>query len=281
LSVISDALGQDWYDAVIDYIDTLGDDKYNLSTAQRLQLYKKMAEPFFDYFEEAFDKPYLQANTTVNFTSSLTTAQIQALIDAQPKNLNNYTLTFQFADGTYTLSDILYFKNFFGGTLYILGNSSDNTAALTKSVILQKSSNNLVEIEGCTDVVLNYISFKLTNPTTSSDMCILFNKSNIIYSYNSFQDSTTSQLGIGVYSEYGSMVRGVDNYYYYLFYGVRGQTINTIFTNNSSVFSNNNTDFRAAQGGFVIYQGNAAGSGLTYSSGNAGQVFDNTGRISP
>jgi len=46
----------------------------------------------------------LNVDTTVNFTSSMTAAQIQALINAQPLNLNGHTLTFQFADGTYTLS---------------------------------------------------------------------------------------------------------------------------------------------------------------------------------
>jgi hypothetical protein len=85
----------------------------------------------------------LSANTTVNFTSSQTAAQIQASIDAQPKNLNGYTLTFQFGDGTYTLNNKLDFLSFFNGTLNIYGNTTEtnnSTLHTTQLVILNSSS---------------------------------------------------------------------------------------------------------------------------------------------
>lgn len=78
----------------------------------------------------------LEEDTTVNLTSALSSAEIQALIDAQPKNLNGYTLTFQFADGTYTLSETLLFKGFYSGKIEVFGNSSDNSLGTTKSVVL-------------------------------------------------------------------------------------------------------------------------------------------------
>jgi hypothetical protein len=72
----------------------------------------------------------LTANTTVNIPAASTAAETQALIDAQPKALNGYTLTFQFADGTYTLDTRLTFAGFCGGKLLINGNPGENQGSL-------------------------------------------------------------------------------------------------------------------------------------------------------
>ena len=82
----------------------------------------------------------LEENTTVNLDNSMSAATINALIAAQPKDLNGYTLTFQFADGTYTLNETLDFSGFRGdGGVKVFGNSSDNTLATSKSVNLDFS----------------------------------------------------------------------------------------------------------------------------------------------
>ena len=82
----------------------------------------------------------LEENTTVNLDNSMSAATINALIAAQPKDLNGYTLTFQFADGTYTLNETLDFSGFRGGgALNIYGNSSNNSLSTTKSVNLDFS----------------------------------------------------------------------------------------------------------------------------------------------
>lgn len=82
----------------------------------------------------------LEENTTVNLDNSMSAATINALIAAQPKDLNGYTLTFQFADGTYTLNETLDFSGFRGdGGIRVFGNSSDNTLATSKSVNLDFS----------------------------------------------------------------------------------------------------------------------------------------------
>lgn len=71
----------------------------------------------------------LTTNKTVNLTYDMTAAQIQALIDAQPKNLGGYTLTFQFGDGAYNTSMTakLQFLGFYGGILIVQGNTGDTT----------------------------------------------------------------------------------------------------------------------------------------------------------
>ena len=82
----------------------------------------------------------LEADTVVNLDNSMSAAAINALIAAQPKNLDGYTLTFQFADGTYTMSEKLVFHDFHGGGyLHIYGNASNNSLSTTKAVHLDFS----------------------------------------------------------------------------------------------------------------------------------------------
>ena len=99
----------------------------------------------------------LSANKTVNLDSTMTATEIQALIDAQPRNLGSYTLTFQFGDGTYTLTDSLDFFNFYGGgRLNIHGNQSDSTSLSTaQSVYLDFSggASNGIYVNNCSCLV--------------------------------------------------------------------------------------------------------------------------------
>jgi hypothetical protein len=74
----------------------------------------------------------LYANKTVNIPAGTTAAEFTNIVNDQPKNLNGYNLTFQFADGTYTWSSrITVFNGFVGGQIVIAGNSADGTALHT------------------------------------------------------------------------------------------------------------------------------------------------------
>jgi len=110
-----------------------------------------------DYVGDSLDKLLLNSNTTVNLTSSQTATQIQAEINAQPKNLNGYDLTFQFADGTYALDAALTFKGFHGGTFKIYGNASDNSLSTSKSVDLTFNNNTSgIIVDSCSRVEIYY-----------------------------------------------------------------------------------------------------------------------------
>jgi hypothetical protein len=106
--------------------------KINESTYEN----KKMTIEELTKYVETGGASQLTANKTVNLTSSMTAAQIQALIDAEPKNLGGFTLTFQFADGTYTINNEIAFVSFYNGTLVIQGNPTNNTLSSSKNVIL-------------------------------------------------------------------------------------------------------------------------------------------------
>jgi hypothetical protein len=109
-------------------------------------------------FTELFANAGLTADTTVTFNSAMTTAEMQALIDAQPKNLNGNILTFQFEDGTYSLSAALVFRYFVGGLLAIQGNAADNTLSGTKAVnILGAYTAYGLAVESCGAVRIRYL----------------------------------------------------------------------------------------------------------------------------
>jgi len=115
--------------------------------------------------EDSYNKKKLQglkllggaeySSRTINFNSSMTASQIQALIDGVGKYLHDgVIITFQFADGTYSLEDTLTFAGFWGGgEIFIYGNSSDNTLSTTKNVNLNFSATGTgqigLSIRGC------------------------------------------------------------------------------------------------------------------------------------
>ena len=110
----------------------------------------------------------LTEDTTVNLVATDTATEIQALIDAQPKNLNSFTLTFQFADGTYTLDAQLLFEKFYNGAVNIYGKSTDSTLSTTKAVFLDfTGSTNGIFVQDCNAFVA--VKFFKINHITSSN----------------------------------------------------------------------------------------------------------------
>ncbi len=111
----------------------------------------------------------ITADTTITFTNSTTDAwndtgltdlaqAIQAKIDSLEKRLSNgATLTLQFSDGTYTLSQAITVEGFYGdGYINILGNSVDFVKGTTKSVILDFSG------QDCNGLVLKNCAVAIT-----------------------------------------------------------------------------------------------------------------------
>jgi hypothetical protein len=172
----------------------------------------------------------LSANKTVNLTSSMTATEIQDSINAQPKNLNGFTLTFQFADGTYTLSTGLNFNSFIGGTVNIFGNVSESGLHTNQTVILNCSADSRMIL--CTRYsryVISNIKFNHTHATTSNVIvqisdgtgeingCYFVNtsanSSNCIISASrtDINNCYISGGNCGIYSYHGAMVYSNNN----------------------------------------------------------------------
>jgi len=110
---------------------------------------------------------------TVNLTTAMSTAELQAAIDGA----NHYiapgeTLIFQFADGTYSPTATINFYGFYGGgVLRIQGNASENHLALhtNQAVIIDGTGfdANTIQILYCSCTVL-VRNMKVTPETTST-----------------------------------------------------------------------------------------------------------------
>ena len=89
------------------------------------------------------------SNTTVTVSNSMSSGQIQSVIDALPRNIGGNTLTFQFDDTgsgqtTYTLTNALSFQKFYNGTLTIKAKTTVASSLHTnQTVFLNFSSKDI------------------------------------------------------------------------------------------------------------------------------------------
>jgi len=157
---------------------------------------------------------YLTANKTVNFDNSMTAAEIQALIDAEPKNLNGYILTFQFADGTYTIATALNFSYFYGGQVYIQGNTGETAITLhtNQAVILDASATdlNVITANFCTFVRIDNIHIKVRTNNSVNNVGIISGTIGQIQVRGCYILGNTNTHGFGLILTYGpSQVQAV------------------------------------------------------------------------
>lgn len=179
----------------------------------------------------------LQETTTVNFDDSMSAADIQALIDAQPRNLNGFKLTFQFADGSYTLNDKIIFSGFENGIVKVWGNASESTLATTKSVNLTftYSAAACVQFSHCSaEVSFDYI--KLTSNTSD---CLMFTNCTAFYARAGYYTKTTgTPNGIVAIMSRGYVA---DTYFNGLGYAISAEQSSNLVSHNTaktSVFPN-------------------------------------------
>jgi hypothetical protein len=218
----------------------------------------------------------LTVDKTVSFSSSFTTAQMQSLIDAQPKNLGGKSLTFQFADGRYNLSTGLRFWYFSNGALLINGNSSNNTVAANKNVTLSGSlpiyiSNNSTYTE------VNYLRLSVNTSTYQSALIVENGNANVYYcSFTNHPRSVAVASGNGVmtqargtawvrYSYFTSM----DRYIVSLFNGIITADTNSQGTNSNIAY--------LAYGGIIQVQNTGLTAVTTYSTSVGGLIVRPSG----
>jgi len=218
----------------------------------------------------------LTSDRTVAFSSSFTTAQMQALIDAQPKNLGGKTLTFQFADGNYNLSTGLQFNFFSNGVLLIYGNSSNNTVAAAKNVTLSGSSPIYLGQNNTTTEV-NYLRLAINTSTYASALGV--ENTNTLVNYCSFTNYPTSVVvgsgnGIGVQARSAVWVRNsyftsLDRYMVSLYNGIITADTNSQGTNSNIAY--------LAYGGIIQVQNTGLTGTTTYSTSVGGLIVRPSG----
>lgn len=213
----------------------------------------------------------LVKDIVVNLTASMTEQQINDAIAAVPKNLNNNTVTFQLADGTYdwylftSAISISYFCN---GTIIFQGNMGEtsttayNTQAV--SLFLKVSIYQLYFYNCLCKIIIRRIRFVNVAPVSSWNTGLYISTCNLVnLEYCSFRNDVSSPVTYG--SGFLSSLSAI--------------TVNAChmqYLNNASVFQftpigkllnctiiNSNTRHRVVAGSVVSYGCTAGTDGIT------------------
>ena len=231
------------------------------------------------------DNTFLTANKTVNIAAGTSVSDIQTLVNQQPKNLNGYDLTFQFADDTYNFGTTqVSFTGFEGGTLTVQGDPNDTLATngTGLGVIIQSQNtgdNGAFFFQRCRNVVVNRIRFEQTGSNTDTVLVRFFYNTYGRVLFSAFTNVNGSQVNRAVYyHESRGLVRDskFNNF---------NNNINVI--QNSVVSSRNNATFvggadsdksiRCESGSIATQSGTQAGG--TASKNDGGVIFSTTGTL--
>ena len=221
----------------------------------------------------------LTANKTVSFSSSFTTAQMQALIDVQPRNLDGRNITFQFADGTYVLSTALNFSYFSNGNIIIYGNSANTSVVAAKNVTISGSLNqNVFNItNNSAFVTIRYL--RAVVRTTNFNPSINYSNSTGLIQYCSFTnypESTTSGTGHGVEAIINGTVTVESSYFTSMDRYITANVNGKILSSNNVQGTNSATAYYAYGG--IIHIFNTGLTGVTtYLTGVGGLIIRPSG----
>jgi hypothetical protein len=224
----------------------------------------------------------IATSVTVDFDNSMTAAQIQALINAVPKYIPyGVTVTFQFADGTYTLNATLSWTGFYGGgTINILGNTTEANATVlhtTQSVVLDFSASTAVGVT----VRNNEVYFMIKNlavvtqgaATGYASLSLQHNTLSIFVYYNYFYADSyvAGDAGSAIYCLSCPSVTVLYTYLSTHYYGI-------LSSYNSSVYSNGNDDTGTPPiYGLYASGGSKIGKVGTQPSGSVNDEFESSG----
>lgn len=128
-------------------------------------------------------------NVVLNFTNADSIATMQSSINALPKDLAGYSLTINFANGTYDWSgnaSALTIENFNNGFLYINGNTSETTTTAynTQAVIFIIKTGQFIISTSNANITVSRMRFVTYNPNNVWNygfVCSMLSRIQIFY----------------------------------------------------------------------------------------------------
>ena len=227
----------------------------------------------------------LQSYRVVSILTSMTDAERQAIIDAQPKNTNGYNLLFQFEDGTHSIGEEILIKGFYGGgVVRVYGNQSDSGESSGKSVVLDITTVNGKLFTAYYNQVETYFEyFEVTTSTTYNtgvSNFILFDNCSWGGFFNCYINDSGFNNNIDM--RFISTVAGVGGSTLGNFSdAVLSRNAANVYIFDSIVFGSNSNDLTANVGGVVSYTGNISTDSVTTNAASGGRIYDETGLIAP
>jgi len=206
------------------------------------------------------------ATQTVNFTSTDTAAEIQALIDSIPSYIpSGITVTFQFGNGTYSsLESSLSFDFFGGGTIRIQGNLGETDASVkhvTQDVILDYTAEALTAIICKGSTVFEVYNIRVDN--AAAQRCFQFGKvASFLLYYCSMKNASTASGGKGAYviNSHG-VVRGC--YFTSGQYAIEASNVSHVFSNDNDDITTSPTYGLRSSGAATIGKNSTQPTGAT------------------
>jgi len=214
----------------------------------------------------------LTEDTTVDLDNSMTIEHIQMLIDEQPKDLGGYTLTFQFADGTYNLDTGPIFYDYFSGRCLVYGNSNDFNFGTSKSVVLNIASGNGIMMVRCSpNSFIGGFRVNVNTSSTNTQGIYVLDTITIYVRYNYVSGSNIDN-GVGIEIHQCSFGYIIQNYISNIKEG--------IYAYGSRINSKENSD-TGTQPKYGLYANTSAtiGKSGTQPSGSTANEHTNAGSV--
>ena len=215
-----------------------------------------------DNIEYEIRLPLLE-DTVINIDSSMSAADINAIIENQPKNLNGHTLTFQFADGVYVLDDTITFSYFYNGTLVIQGNPSEdyNIAHTNQAVTIDTSSASRVAFKLHQIHTKTYVyNFKFVINNDGISGLDAYYCTGFIYVqgnyFKTLSGYSASHYPRGVCACNNSKIYAINNYFDGMYVGLQARYFGTLLSSNSlSTGANIYNALQVYNGGVIFKAG--------------------------
>jgi hypothetical protein len=225
----------------------------------------------------------LTSNVTYLITPDMAASNIQAVINGVPRNLNGYTATFNFTNGTWTLATQLTFSDFADGLLTIAGvNVMSGTNYTTQSTVLNIGTNNtyLMVVRRCRATV--YIrDMKLRADSSANRRALLVDQgSGPVFVYENYFLGTSTANGSAVQFANGSF-----GYAYYNTFNKWARSVYCSTFSRMYVYANGTAGTTPLTGhqvdcGAILQRGCARAIGATdHLVGSGGLIVTSAGKI--
>ncbi len=169
----------------------------------------------------------------LHFDNAWTAAEITAKIKTLHKHIpQDETLTFQFADGTYSLSTPIYINGFYGGgELIVIGNTADTGS--TRSVYLNFINANglIIENINCT-LAISYLKIQ-TQSANSYNCTQLIGCTNTMLRYLVIVGNAAPSGGSGIMATF-SQLSILDSYFSNIYTAIRASRAAVIESGNNT-----------------------------------------------
>jgi len=221
-----------------------------------------------------------ETTRTINFTSSQTASQINAEIETVGRYIpKDVTITFQFANGTYTLNDVLLFNGFYGGgKINVLGNTNEtNNDSLhtTQDVELDFTGSGKDGLSfGFCDVQIHILNLKISADESVDGVYLVSCSNDNRFWYGFIDMASTASGGYGLKANMASSIYVRETYFSKGQFGIGADV-------NSRVYSVENDDtgtqpsygLRALAGGVIAKNSTQpSGSAGNESVANGGEI---------